>query len=462
MSDSTSHLLSTMTKATLWFWLAVVLTGVRAEFKIELTFPKFKNEATQERAEYWEGDILMVAWVISQYAAIKEVDLYCTRSNDGVNWPYGGHEYLGDRGVDGWKTGQAFDQIDNGRNGEWPQSMPLQVCKWREATTLCPSRSHKEVVLFENCWKTMMLLLGPSTLTLELYVPIVKKPLITNHWYLNETQAYPLPFLDMFDLAEVIECAFAGYGTDGGSSNITMIAYGYPFKFTNVERLEPITTPFGLDGGPIDGDDISNASSSTISTQVTSATGISTTGLPQNNPTATESADGPNLTATSTSSGTVLPTGPATGIESGTAESPGAKKDRGGLSTGAIAGIAAGSATLGIVMAALAFWVFWRRRKSQLTAAAAAATASASTADSTSPGGGGGEGEGETQEKGAMTTYFKAELEDSPRPCRNELDGTWKGAEVKEKARMSELGAVEQQRHEIDGGGDWHNRFELA
>ncbi|KAK3485429.1 uncharacterized protein B0T23DRAFT_400006 [Neurospora hispaniola] len=391
-----------MTKASLWFWLGVVLTGVQAELKIELTFPKFKNEATQERAKYWEGDILIVAWVISQYAAIKEVDLYCTRSNDGVNWPFGGREYLGDGGVD------AFDTIGNARN--------------------------------------------------------VKKPLITNHWYLNETQAYPLPFLDMFDLAEVIECAFAGYGTDGGSSNQTMIGYGYPFKFTNVERLEPITTPFGLDGGPIDADDISNASSSTISTQVTSATGISTTGLPQNNHTATESADGPDLTATSTSSGTVLPTGPATGIESGTAESPGAKKDRGGLSTGAIAGIAAGSATLGIVMAALAFWVFWRRRKSQLTAAAAAATASASTANSTSPGGGGGggEGEGETQEKGAMTTYFKAELEDSPRPCRNELDGTWKGAEVKEKARLSELGAVEQQRHEIDGGGDWHNRFELA
>ncbi|EGO55228.1 hypothetical protein NEUTE1DRAFT_131047 [Neurospora tetrasperma FGSC 2508] len=399
-----------MTKATLWFWLAVVLTGVRAQW-IELTFPKFKNEATKERAEYWEGDILIVAWVIEQDTAIKEVDLYCTRSNDGIRWgrymEYGASENLGDRGVDGWKTGQAYDTLGNAQN--------------------------------------------------------VNKPLITNHWVFNETQVYPLPSLPMYDLAETIECAFAGYGTDGRSSNQTLIGYGYPFKFRNVARQKPITTPFGVDGGPIDADDISNASSSTISTQVTSATGISTTGLPQNNPTATESADGPNLTATSTSSGTVLPTGPATGIESGTAESPGAK-DRGGLSTGAIAGIAASSATLGIVMAALAFWVFWRRRKSQLTAAAAAATASASTANSTSPGGGGGggEGEGETQEKGAMTTYFKAELEDSPRPCRNELDGTWKGAEVKEKARMSELGAVEQQRHEIDGGGDWHNRFELA
>ncbi|EAA28752.2 hypothetical protein GE21DRAFT_9926 [Neurospora crassa] len=402
-----------MTKATLWFWLAVVLTGIRAEW-IDLTFPKFKNEATQERAEYYEGDILMVAWVISQHAVIREVDLYCTRIPDGIRWPrdmeYGESENVGDRGVNGWKTGQAYDTLGNAHN--------------------------------------------------------VKFPMIPNHWIINDTQVYPLSSLPMYDYEEHIECAFAAYGTDGAESNQTLIGYGYPFKYCNAPRLKPITTPFGLDGGPIDADDISNASSSTISTQVTSATGISTTGLPQNNPTATQSADGPDLTATSTSSSTVLPTGPATGIESGTAESSGVKKDRGGLSTGAIAGIAAGSATLGIVMAALAFWVFWRRRKSQLTAAAAAAaTASASTADNTSPGGGeggGGGGEGETQEKGAMTTYFKAELEDSPRPCRNELDGTWKGAEVKEKARMSELGAVEQQRHEIDGGGDWHNRFELA
>ncbi|KAL0468430.1 hypothetical protein QR685DRAFT_340811 [Neurospora intermedia] len=397
-----------MTKATLWFWLAVVLTGVRAEW-IDLTFPKFKNEATQERAEYYEGDILMVAWLISQHAVIREADLYCTRIPDGILWPrymeYGESENVGDRGVNGWKTGQAYDTLGNAHNVEFP--------------------------------------------------------LIINHWIINGTQAYPLPSLPMYDYEEFIECAFAAYGTDGRESNQTLIGYGYPFKYCNAPRLNPITTPFGLEGGPIDWHDISTASSSTISTQVTSATGISTTGLPQNNPTATQSADGPDLTATSTSSSTVLPTGPATGIESGTAESPGAKKDRGGLSTGAIAGIAAGSATLGIVMAALAFWVFWRRRKSQLTAAAAAAaTASASTADSTSPGGGGGEGE--TQEKGAMTTYFKAELEDSPRPCRNELDGAWKGAEVKEKARLSELGAVEQQRHEIDGGGDWHNRFELA
>ncbi|KAK3496223.1 hypothetical protein B0T13DRAFT_488901 [Neurospora crassa] len=405
-----------MTKATLWFWLAVVLTGVRAQW-IDLTFPKFKNEATQERAKYYEGDILIVAWVIGRDTVIREVDLYCTRSIDGIRWPrymeYGESENVGDRGVNGWKTGQAYDTLGNAQN---------------KVTRKC----------------------------------YLKFPMITNHWIINDTQVYPLPALPMYDYEEKIECAFAGYGTDGAESNQTLIGYGYPFKYCNAPRLNPITTPFGLEGGPIDSDDISTASSSTISTQVTSTTGISTTGLPQNNPTATQSADGPDLTATSTSSSTVLPTGPATGIESGTAESSGAKKDRGGLSTGAIAGIAAGSATLGIVMAALAFWVFWRRRKSQLTAAAAAAAASASTADNTSPGGGEGGGQGVTQAKGAMTTYFKAELEDSPRPCRNELDGTWKGAEVKEKARMSELGAVEQQRHEIDGGGDWHNRFELA
>lgn len=456
-----------MTKATLWFWLAVVLTGVRAEW-IDLTFPKFKNEATQERAEYYEGDILMVAWLISQHAVIREADLYCTRIPDGILWPrymeYGESENVGDRGVNGWKTGQAYDTLGNAHNGEWPPNLCLYKSANGGKQPLCvlPEVTRK--------WYCLRIVGKPDdaaprpqywTLTLELYVPIVEFPLIINHWIINGTQAYPLPSLPMYDYEEFIECAFAAYGTDGRESNQTLIGYGYPFKYCNAPRLNPITTPFGLEGGPIDWHDISTASSSTISTQVTSATGISTTGLPQNNPTATQSADGPDLTATSTSSSTVLPTGPATGIESGTAESPGAKKDRGGLSTGAIAGIAAGSATLGIVMAALAFWVFWRRRKSQLTAAAAAAaTASASTADSTSPGGGGGEGE--TQEKGAMTTYFKAELEDSPRPCRNELDGAWKGAEVKEKARLSELGAVEQQRHEIDGGGDWHNRFELA
>ena len=122
-------------------------------------------------------------------------------------------------------------------------------------------------------------------------------------------------------------------------------------------------------------------------------------------------------------------------------EGSGAKK--GGLSTGAIAGIGAGAAVLVIAIAALAFFFFWRRRKNRLAARSDANNAP---------------GEGEGQDQGAG--YLKAELEDNPKPHGNELDGS-NEADIKDKPH--ELGPGTE-RHELGSGGEgegWQGRVEL-
>lgn len=238
--------------------------------------------------------------------------------------------------------------------------------------------------------------------------------------------------LPSYNSRETVECGFVAMGLCGDDY---CTGFGYPFKFFNYHRYNPVTTTFGPDG-PIEIVD-EPYESVTLSTQTTTTTGTS-------------------ATASSTFPPATTSTGPATGIETGTAESSDAKKNGGGLSDGVIAGIGAGGTTWVIIIAVLSL-LFLRHRKSQSTGTAAVASDPSTEKNAFEKGGGeGGVGE---QEKGSMT-FFKAELEDNPKTYGNELDGTCIEAEKKEKPQVSDLGAAEG-RNEVDGG-KCQERFELA
>lgn len=178
-------------------------------------------------------------------------------------------------------------------------------------------------------------------------------------------------------------------------------------------------------GGPID------ASFVALSTSTSSTTTESIA----SSPTATTQS-----TASTTSSSGASPISSEAGTNMDPGQDSSAKK--GGLSTGAIAGIGAGAAVLVIAIAVLTFFFFWRRRKSRLAAAAAANNAAAGDAE---------------QDKGAG--YFKAELEDNPKPHGNELDGS---SEAETKDKPHELGPGTE-RYELGSGGEegLHRRVEL-
>lgn len=257
----------------------------------------------------------------------------------------------------------------------------------------------------------------------------------------NGSQLYSLQNLTIiYAPKQTVECGFL---LSGDCDYSTCAGFGYPFKFFNYHRHQPVDTPFGPNG-PLEVVDDPNGPPTTIWPQTT--TSSSPTGSPTSPPTATHTGNG-------------------TGIGTGTD----AVKNGGGLSNAVVAGIGAGGATLVIIIGVLAFLLFQRHRKSQVAAAAAP-----TTAGSSSPG-------------------LKAELEDNPKAHSgseldstcikagkngneldgtcvkpetngNELDGTGiKPEEKKEKPQVSELG-VQEQRPKVEGCKCQHttSTFELA
>lgn len=185
--------------------------------------------------------------------------------------------------------------------------------------------------------------------------------------------------------------------------------------FTKLDEVDPYAA-YNTVSKPIEAEFATLSSSSSGPTTTTSTT--PTTSIPQH--------------TTPTQSGVASPTSSTAGANSSDGE--GSVPKKGGLSTGAIARIGVGAAVLVIAIVVLAFFFFWRRRKARLAAAAVAAN--------NAPGG------KEEHKKGAG--YYKAKLENNPKPHGNELDGS-NAAEIKEKSHELGLGT---RRYELGDGGE--------
>ena len=108
--------------ANVLFWFAIILASLQVQaFYIDITFPTFKNEATQERALYYEGDSLLVTW--SSITWVRELNLYCSGSDE-LSW--GDHEY--GRGVMDFTDYWTMPIIGNAKNSECPQ-----VRRWKKS-----------------------------------------------------------------------------------------------------------------------------------------------------------------------------------------------------------------------------------------------------------------------------------------------------------------------------------------
>ncbi|KAK3347700.1 hypothetical protein B0H65DRAFT_461159 [Neurospora tetraspora] len=124
----------------------------------------------------------------------------------------------------------------------------------------------------------------------------------------------------------------------------------------------------------------------------------------------------------------------------------GTKNGGGGLSAVAMAGIGVGAGVAVIAVAGLWFLCYWRGRRKAL--ATAAATSHQQQTE-------------EEQRKGDVIKTPGSGTQQSPSSYYGQEH--FGKEDIKGKPQLSELGAVETGRHEVDGGGHgWQNRVELA
>lgn len=213
---------------------------------------------------------------------------------------------------------------------------------------------------------------------------------------------------------------------------------------TTISSYKPSTTLAGDDSwkefneisGPIDASFVAITSSTPLSTPLSIAASISSTSLSEVRPQSTASTPSPPSAA------------PPSSSETGTSSSTGqdSSPEKGGLTTGAKAGIGAGGAVAVIAIAVLAF-LLWRQRRRRSTAATAASNTAGVERG----------GREEVQEKEAA--YFSPELGGETKFYGNELDGR-NVAGIKEQPHDLGIGT---KRYELgDGGqGGWQGRTEL-
>ena len=144
-------LLSCFRLANAFLWLAFGSRSVYAQ--VNITFPIFKDEATQKRVTYYEGDSLLVTW--SAITVIQWLDLYCTK--DELSWgdkPYG-------RGV--MESGfYAKGDIGNAKNSKYPLVTSVSGRDQQLSPRRLPEALKNDVLFMFRSWKPS-LLLGSSS-----------------------------------------------------------------------------------------------------------------------------------------------------------------------------------------------------------------------------------------------------------------------------------------------------------